>query len=232
MVVCYSECLPFIFIQAVLPLSMCLPSRAEMRRGDGGDWWDRRRVLPSHGCMRSCSWLLLGPSSCLVWMASGYISTQPWKLNEAYIMQIRDRERERERGEVWRRVITEQPCVVLLVEATEGDVSIFLCENLALLRERKETFYDYLLKIINYISWYIILMSCLRFLDVTWHRGFISEQTAWKHRSNLEWLCVSSGDCYLTWLGKAASVIFRINYSKCLSDALADLMHVLDRYPA
>ncbi len=108
-------------------------------------WWDRRRVLPSHGCMRSCSWLLLGPSSCLVWMASGYISTQPCKLNEAYIMQIRDRERER--GEVWRRVITEQPCVVLLVEATEGDVSIFLCENLALLRERKETFYDYLLKI-------------------------------------------------------------------------------------
>ncbi len=39
MVVCYSECLPFIFIQAVhlLPLSMFLPSRAEMRRGDGGD---------------------------------------------------------------------------------------------------------------------------------------------------------------------------------------------------
>lgn len=48
---------------------------------------------------------------------------------------------------MWRRVIAEQPCVVLLVEATEGDVSIFLCENLALLRERKETFYDYLLKI-------------------------------------------------------------------------------------
>jgi len=37
--------------------------------------------------------------------------------------QVRERERERERREVWRRMIAEQPSIVLLVEKRERTAS-------------------------------------------------------------------------------------------------------------